>query len=262
MRMIFIWCHNTITATRQVISPKATVLMVAFAVLPFAAPASAAQDTAPEVRLFTHGDTPLLLPDSEGVLKGPAMDLFQCSMNRMQRAFSVTQAPLSRARRILSDMDNAIWFPIAHRGGPERMARAIGPAGTLDIYWYKSRKSTLNPNSDTFKRSATVTTYKGSAMADQLRREGYNFIEGSADRNRLVFMLLNGQVDAFAAIDFRGQLPADMLQKLSAQAEISIKNKIPAAFQISDKFHTSDPAFAGAFRTAFGHCLSAANSTK
>jgi len=210
---------------------------------------------AEEIRLFTHGDTPLLLPDVNGELHGPALDLFRCAMEGMERPFSATRAPLSRAGHIISDLNNAIWFPSAYRGDEERMARSIGPAGSLDVYWYKNKTNALDPNGSAFKQSATVTTYKGSAMARQLRDEGYNFIEGSADRNRLVSMLLSGQVDAFAAVDFRDRLSPEIHQKLSDNAVISIKNRIPSAFRISDKLFESEPSFTPNFRAAFDACL-------
>ena len=214
-----------------------------------------------EITLFTHGDTPLLLPATDGSLYGPALDLFRCSMESLGRPFFVTKAPLSRARQIISKLNNAIWFPSAYRGSARRMARSVGPAGTLDVYWYKNKDNPLDPNSSAFKRSATVTTYKGSAMATQLREEGYHFIEGSADRNRLVSMLLSGQVDAFAAIDFRDRLSSETLKKLSARSQISIKNIIPAAFRVSDMLFENEPDFTSKFRAAFDTCRGHGNQS-
>jgi len=67
-------------------------------------------------------------------------------------------------------------------------------------------------------------------------------------------MLLSGQVDAFAAVDFRDRLSADTLEKLSAGSKISLKNKIPVAFRVSNKLYDSDPTFTGKFRTALKFC--------
>jgi len=217
--------------------------------------AAAIDNPGNKIVLFTHGDTPLLLPDKSGTLKGPALDVFKCAMMQLQYPFTVQKAPLSRARRIISELNNAVWFPSALRGDADRMARSIGPTGTIDIYWYQSKTNPLDPNSDMFKQSATVTTYKGSAMEHQLRSEGYRFTEGSADRNRLVYMLLNGQVDAFAAVDFRDQISNEMRQKLSENADIMLKEKIPAAFLVSDRLFKSQPEFTSKFRAAFQDCL-------
>jgi len=248
----------------------AAIIMTLVVTLSLATPAWAANKTPPsgpaknnlpidEITLFTHGDTPLLLPTTDGTLYGPALDLFRCSMESLGRPFSVTKAPLSRAKQIISKIHNAVWFPSAHRGNAQRMARSVGPAGTLDVYWYKNKDNPLDPNSSAFKQTATVTTYKGSAMATQLRNEGYHFIEGSADRNRLVSMLLSGQVDAFAAVDFRDRLSSETLKKLAARSHVSIKNKIPAAFRVSDKLFEDDPDFTGKFRAAFNTCLNLGN---
>jgi len=237
-----------------------TLLLIFILFLPPTIGAAASPDNS--VTLFTHGDTPLLSPTKEGTLEGPALDLFRCAMTRLERPFSVQRAPLSRARQIIAELDKAVWFPSAYRGDADRMAHSVGPAGSLDIYWYKSKVNQLDPNSEAFKQSAVVTTYKGSAMEGQLRRDGYAFKQGSADRSTLVFMLLNGEVDAFVAVDFRDRLPKETLQKLTDHASITIKDRVPTAFRVANLFYENDTAFTGKFRQAFGTCLSNAAPEK
>jgi len=262
MRLIFVLKQHRTASVSRVLR-----FVFAFIVWNSLLPPSAHAFTEPankptEIKLFTHGDTPLILSNSEGVLVGPALDLFQCSMNKLNRPFKVLKAPLSRARRIVANVDHALWFPSAFRGNPERMAHLVGPAGILYVYWYTSNKIGLDPNSDDFKRVATVTTYKGSAMAQQLEDEGYQLVEGSADRSRLVSMLLSGEVHAFAAVDFRNRLTKDMNEKLMQNAVITIKNEIPAAYHVSNVFSKTEPTFIPKFRNALKACLTKVSNSQ
>lgn len=206
------------------------------------------------VTIFTHGDTILLKEQKDGSLTGPALDLFRCASNKVNYPFIIETAPLSRAGTILSDLDRAVWFPSSYGGNEDRLARSLGPAGHLAINWYLLKDNPKDPRHDSFRQLATVTTYKGSAMEAQLKNEGYAFIEGSADRNRLIYMVLSGQVDALVAIDFRGMLSADTRRKVQDNIRTIPKDSVPVAFQVSIPFHKNDPSFTKSMKKAFDNC--------
>jgi hypothetical protein len=216
--------------------------------------------TPPVITLFTHGETLLMKHNTSGKITGPALDLFRCAAKETGRDFKIALAPLSRAKEILTDLKYAVWFPSAFRGNAERLARSVGSAGDLEIFWYQLESDYRDPASLAFKNQARVTTFKGSALAASLRRDGYNFIEGSADSKRLVAMLLTGKVDGLLAVDFKGRLSAETSQKLSNAAKMTKHSNVPTAFQFSQAFAREDPAFITQFRTAFHACLATAKA--
>jgi|GEM_PF-1605295 len=207
-----------------------------------------------EITLFTHGDTVLALQGKDGTLNGYSISLFRCALNIMGRSFVIERAPLSRAASILESAENAIWFPSSFAGDADRMARSIGSVGQLSIFWYQPNSSKLDPASESFKKTARVTAYKGSALERRLMAENYAFQTGSADRNRLVTMVLSGKVDALLAVDFRGRLSKETLMVMDDNIKLSLYAKLPVAFQVSNALHKSEPDFADKFRSATSTC--------
>ena len=207
-----------------------------------------------KITLFTHGDTVLALREDDGSLNGYSISLFRCAFKILGRDFAIERAPLSRAASILTSVENAVWFPSAFAGDEDRLARSVGPAGQLRIFWYLLKHSKLDPTSESFRKTARVTAYKGSALERRLRAENYVFQTGSADRNRLVAMVLSGQVDALLAVDFRGRLSKETLMVMDDNIKISLFEKLPVAFQISHALHQNEPDFADKFRSATNIC--------
>ena len=245
------WPANLRRAARA-----AQVCVAALLLTPSAAFANPAAHQADIITLFTHGETVLMNNTASGKFEGPAMTLFTCAMDKMGRPFRIIQAPLSRARTILNEFDDAVWFPSAFRGDTERLSRTAGPAGALGIYWYMLKSNAQDPESNAFKASAKVTAFKGSALVDRLHKDGYNFTEGSADKNRLVYLLLSKQIDALLAVDFRKQLTNDTRLKLASNIKMTLRESIPVSFQIAKPFAKKDPSFVEKMRAAIKGCNS------
>jgi len=232
-----------------------TMILLAFGLHSAGALATDSTKQKHAITLFTHGDTVLFNKTPDGSIAGPSIDLFTCAIEKTGHTYSIEIAPLSRARTIIDEIDHAIWFPSAFQGNTDRLSRSIGPAGALEMFWHQLHSDHQDPESNAFKQAKKVTTYKGSAMEAVLRSQGYNVVEGSADRNRLIVMVLSGQVDALLSIDFRDRLSEEVRKKVDSNIHMTLRSSLPVAFQVTKPFAKSDPGFVTRFRTAFTHCI-------
>jgi len=207
------------------------------------------------LKIFTHGDTSFAKFDTERNASGLAMDTLQCISENLGFSYEVVFAPLSRAGNIISNSDNAVWFPAGSTDDPKRKARMVGPIGDVKFLWYQSNANVRDVNTEDFKKNALVTAYKGSAFEAKLRSEGYRWMQGSADHNRLLSMLLSQQVDALLAVDFTFKLDPSMQRMVDNRLSISTYRNIPVYFELSEDIHNTDPALITAMREELDGCL-------
>ncbi len=208
-----------------------------------------------EITLFTHGDTHMAKLGKDGKVRGSAMDLFVCSMKQMNQPFQIRIAPLSRANQLMQQAENAVWFPSRHNTNNEsRQQRIVGPAGAANLVYFLRKDSPITSKSSDFKKKARVTAYKGSAMESRLLNNGFIYVEGSADRKRLIYMVLTDLADAILAVDFRHALSEETYKIMQDNLRVEPYMDIPVAFQVSKPTHMNKPDFTTSFRTAFNSC--------
>lgn len=193
------------------------------------------------VTIFMHGDTKHARFNEDGSVSGVLADIMTCATKGVETPFRFQHAPLSRAAAIIETFDNAIWFPTGTDVSEDRKPRVIGPIASEGILWYHRADATVDPNSPEFRKSARVTAYQGSRFADQLKAEGYNFIPGSADHQRLVYMLVSGQVDALLAVDFRSVLPSQTRTILETRLRTTSAGEIPLGMEASASMVEKQP---------------------
>lgn len=213
-----------------------TKLAVAAATLLMAATGSALADHHGDfdgVTIFMHGDTKHAKFNEGGSVSGVLVDIMDCATKDITTPFRYRHAPLSRAGTIIDTFDNAIWFPTGTDVSEDRKPRIVGPIASEGILWYHRADDMTDPNSAEFKKNARVTAYQGSRFADQLKTEGYTFIPGSADHQRLVYMLVSGQVDALLAVDFRSVLPSQTRSILETRLRTTPAGEIPLGMEAS-----------------------------
>ncbi|MCK0068159.1 hypothetical protein [Kordiimonas laminariae] len=229
-----------------------------FILLSFSLAHVARGDTIKEspVIFFTHGDTRMAQLQPDGTLKGPAYDLFTCSMEKMNQPFKVSIAPLSRANSLMTNHKNGVWFPSSMKTTDERDARMVGPAGDTNLYFFMLKDNPLKPGTRDFKRKARLTAYKGSAMERHLLKERYVYVEGSADVQRMISMLLSNRADALLAVDMRRVLPEETRKLVEENLRMELFRKMPIGFQIAKPTHLGHPGFTSAFRAALNSCKS------
>lgn len=217
--------------------------------------ANASQITKPEkLTVFTHGDTIHAQFEPDGSITGIATTLLDCAAEKTGVPYRYRRAPLSRASSIVESSPDTVWFPSAHRGDASRMSRMIGPVTDVKFIWYQLKTNTANPNSEAFKANAKVTAYHGSALAETLRTEGYNMMPGSADHNRLIYMVMAGEVDALLAIDFRAVLKPETRRLVEERMQMTMRSSVPISFLASKPLLASYPAFFNELKTALMSC--------
>lgn len=213
------------------------------------------------LQVYTHGDTQFARFGDDGVVRGRAQDVLSCAADHANFTFNFDFAPLSRATAMLHNHEHMLWFPSGPSDDPERQRRMMGPLGQIDILWYQHKSHLVPVTSDTFMQQARVTAYKGSVFEDQLRRGRYNFIEGSADHNRLVYMLLSGNVDALLAVDFRFTLPEETRRLMEAHVQTTVERRVPVFITLSRHLANEHPAFSAHLRQTLEACNPVSTTT-
>ena len=206
----------------------------------FATPASA-DDTPTTIQLFTHGDTHLARFDEDRNVSGKIADLLECAQQPLNLNFEFGFAPLSRATTMLDTQEHMIWFPSGPNDNPEQQRRMVGPLGTVDILWYQLRTAELEVGTDEFIKQATVTAYNGSIFENILRQEGHNFVQGSADHNRIMYALLTGEVDAVLAVDFRFRLNSETQRMMDSRVKTTLRSQVPVYLTLSRHLADAHP---------------------
>lgn len=207
-----------------------------------------------ELTVFTHGDTIYAQFQPEGSVTGMTTTMLDCAAKKTGVPYRYSRAPLSRAASIVATTPDAVWFPAAHRGDETRMSRSIGPVVDVNFMWYQLKSSTADPNSDAFKASAKVTAYRGSNLEEKLRSEGYDMVLGSADHNRLIYMVMAGEVDAVLAVDFRPVLTPETRRIVQERMRTTLRNKVPVSFLASEPLVDEYPEFFTELQTAIMDC--------
>lgn len=229
-------------------------LAAAIAITWFAGAAASAETHPFVLTVYTHGDSRFAQLQRDGSVTGSAPTVLSCAMPQLGIPYEIKVLPLSRARSIIETYENAMWFPSSHTGDQPRRQRLVGPIDEVTILWYQLKTHPDDPNSEDFRRDAIVTAYTGSALENELRDMGFTIVAGSADHNRLIYMIMSGEVDALLAIDFRDVLPDDMRRLVEERMRVTERRKIPVSFQASTSLAAARPAFIKDMRAAVRTC--------
>lgn len=197
------------------------------------------------ISIYTHGDTQFARFDSSGNVTGEAQEWLNCAASKLGFTYDFKFAPLSRANSLRQSADHMMWFPSS--GTQERIR--VGPVGTMDIIWYQMKTDDTDVTSQAFMQNAKVTAYAGSSFETMLQNQGYKFIKGSADHNRLIYMLLSGSVDALLSVDFRFKLSADVREKMEEQVRTTVYRHVPVFFNLSEHMANDHPELTKALQS-------------
>ncbi|WP_262694353.1 hypothetical protein [Kordiimonas aquimaris] len=209
----------------------------------------------PHLKIYTHRDTFFAQFPENKPAQGIVPELMHCAANKMQFTYEFVIAPLSRSRNLINAQEHILWFPSTHQGDPERMRRLIGPVGDLNSYWYQLKSSTLDPHSEEFKTKARVTAYTKSTFAEELQESGYNWVSGSADYNRLIYMLMTNRVDAMLAVDFHRALNKDTQILFEKHTRRTLDKSVKVSIQVSRYMYKNEPQFVNILDSTIHTCL-------
>ena len=213
-----------------------------------------ADDTAEVIQVYTHGETTAAFKNPDGSITGEAIDILTCVMDKIGRSFEVSIAPISRAGNITQGAKPTIWFPAKYHTDPEKMTNLAGPASSVSFVWHVNKNSNFDLKSPEFRKQARVTTFSGSLMADLLQENGYNYVVGSADTKRLVYMLLTGEVDAVLSVPLDQSATASVRQLINNNIETMPHHTDFTAFRFSDGLVKNEPDFINRFRAELPSC--------
>jgi hypothetical protein len=207
------------------------------------------------IHIYTHGESSVAFKNADGSITGPGIDRLTCVMQKLGKKFDLSIAPLSRAQNIVNGSKLAIWLPSNYEGDPERLSRLAGPAGAIEFSWHMLKDNNLDPKSDKFRETATVTTFSGSKMVEWLKNNNYNYVAGSADPNRLVYMLMSKEVDAVLSVKL-GESTSQSVKMLIKENIKHIQHDIfESAFYFSKGLNATHPDFIHKFRSTLQSCL-------
>ncbi|GHF18817.1 hypothetical protein GCM10017044_11700 [Kordiimonas sediminis] len=221
--------------------------------LPAVIALEAVQSSDSTVRVFTHGEGTYAQPDETGKLAGPGMDVLRCAMDRLKRAYEVKTVAMVRVDRMIEDGLIDIWFPSYNKGEIDRHRKIIGVLGELRINWILRQNMDMDPFSKMFKDTAKVTAFPGSTPERMLQRNGYRYIQGTDDTDRMFLMLYGGKVDAILSADFRAFLSPRFKDAVKDVRVIEYA-RYPAGFELFSPFIDKEPEFEKAFATALDGC--------
>ena len=168
------------------------------------------KDPIPPFVIFTHGEAPSSFKHVNGELGGPAVRSANCAAKRLGTAIDWQLAPLSRANQLMETNSPHLWTPATRRTTVAAGRPFIGPVSSISIFWYLRADDKRDPNSEAFRKAATVTAYPGSRTLTILRGRNYKVVTGRPEHRGMLDLLMRSRVDALLAVDFRHQLPEDM----------------------------------------------------
>lgn len=224
---------------------RAAAIAACTAAIVFGTPAQAYwHDHPTTINFFTHGDTQFAQFDEDKNVTGKIADMLACASGPLDVEFNFQFAPLSRATTMLNTQDHMLWFPSGPNDNPGQQRRMVGPLGTVDILWYQLKNAEMDVTSGEFMQQARVSAYKGSIFEDILQRDGYNFVPGSTDHNRIMYTLLTGEIDAVLAVDFRFKLPGETQQMMKNRVKTTLRSQVPVFLTLSRHLADEHPELA------------------
>ena len=208
--------------------------------------------TVSPINVYTHGNTSTAQINGDGTVSGKLNQLLHCASSHLGFEYEIKFAPMSRGWQLIETAEHVAWFPAALTDNTKEIT--TGPLANLDIVWYQLKTSGLDVNSPTFKQNARVSAYKGSVFETSLLEQGYDFVPGNSDHNRMIYMLLTGTVDALLALDFRSKLNEQTQQIMDTHIKITTQKKVPVYLALSRHMVSGHPEFVEIFKSQIMSC--------
>ncbi len=230
---------------------------VLFVIMLSHAPMAIATNSKDVVTLFSHGGSQFANIDSERNLTGPAIDAFKCTLTAMNHPYKIEYAPLSRARSLIIEANNSIWFPsvISKDTAKHRLPRMAPPIGTDTVTWFSLKTSNLDIASDHAKKTAKVATFQNSIFYKRLKNRGYQHVEQISNDRRMVSMLLQGEIDAFFSLSYKGDLSPATQKIVAERIKEGPGEPVSITFVVGRMLGAKDPAFVKNFHTNMKQCI-------
>ncbi len=215
----------------------------------------ASNSSSPEVvRVYTHGDGRYAYYNTEGELIGPVVDQLKCAMGALKQEYSIHTVSMRRAAGLAEDGALDMWFPaFVWSSVKGKKGEIWGEIDERKLYWFTLKESNLHPSSGDFKDEAIVSSFPGSGPAMILQDQAYNYVETTDDQNQLIVKLLEGEIDAVFALDFRKVL-APRLQESFERIEMTEYATYRVGYEFSTIFKKEYPAFMEPFADTLQAC--------
>lgn len=210
--------------------------------------------SAHEVNLNTHN----LAPYStyiDGKISGTAVEVLRCTEKKLEyTAFIISVYPWKRAQHMVKSHASDGFFAASHSAERDEYAVMSNIIAEQQWTWYLAANNTANPNDNTFKQNAIVTSFLGANMQSWLIDNKYRL--GSflpANNEQLLKLLIHDRVDAILA---NNQVMEKLIQQEGVKDKlrsVTHTNK-PLGVYFSKQFLLKRPHFLDQFNSAVDDC--------
>lgn len=147
-----------------------------------------------ELHLNTDERPPFEFTDSNGKLKGVAVDVITCALDQLDVKYKIKVMPWSRAQKSVEAGNADGFFAASHSRSMDQYASLSTVAVEQHWNWYLSPSITLTPSSEAFKTNVKVSSWLGSNSLKWLNKNGYKVKQPSKNNKELVKRLLGGRL--------------------------------------------------------------------
>lgn len=176
-----------------------------------------AEAPAPVV-LVTQVQVPYVEADREGVLSGGlALDRVRCVFRRMRLPLEIRVVAWARGQAMVEYGQAAGFFPASRNAQRDAWATVSDPVAPQEWRWYLLADNPIDPTTEAFRRTASVTAYHGSNMATWLQNNSYRMLADPASHDELLPLLLRRRVDAVLGSHLA---MAEQIRKRGAQSSV------------------------------------------
>lgn len=161
--------------------------------------ATQAWSEVPAVSLTTHDLPPYSFPVEGHAASGIAVQTVQCAAKALSIRVNIGFFPWKRAQKMVENNAADGFFGASQADQRDAYAVLSATIAPQEWRWYLLKASTMDPSSETFKRSARASSFHGANMQDWLIEKGFKAYDNPPKNSNLLAMLLNGHVDAILA---------------------------------------------------------------
>lgn len=165
------------------------MLVLAVGLLPVGSHASG------RLRLATQESAPYQTA-RDGRLGGLAVKVVQCVLAKLNQPYMIAEFPWRRAQMLVEAGVYDGFFAASRTPQRDRFAVLSEPIADQSWRWYWLAASKLNPESEAFKASGTVSALASSSMQFWLEQNGYHINSHATTTEQLFAQLMHGRVEA------------------------------------------------------------------
>lgn len=204
--------------------------------------------------LNTDNRLPFHYLNNEKKLKGIAIELITCSLNKLGVRYEIKVMPWSRAQESVKAGLEDGFFTASQNNDRDKYAQLSSIIVEQNWNWYLSKDITLPPSTEEFKSEVKVSSWIGSKSLKWLKENNYKIMQPSKHNQELVKRLLSGRIDGVYASNIVFEKALKDADKDLTELNIVKGLYKPMGVYFSRKYLEKNPGFMESFNSAYQKC--------